>query len=130
MHIKDYFVQIGNTINFCKVIQSKVITFDSRSDYIGFIKGTIYFIDDSILHFREFVDVRDKVKRYKYSYHYQSEDKLIFRYDNAKDLLARQLPTFPHHKHVGKEVIISTAPEFSQILNEIVNRIELKMREN
>ncbi|MFH0775900.1 MAG: DUF6516 family protein [bacterium] len=125
MHIKNYFRKVEDLINSCKAVQSAVITFDERSRYIGFIKGAIYFIDGSVLHLREFADVREKIEVYKYSYHYQKEDKLIFRYDNAKDSSARQLSTFPEHKHIGNEVTASKEPELSQILDEITEWIEL-----
>jgi hypothetical protein len=61
---------------------------DKRSLHIGIIEGELFFTDESRLHFIEFVNVKETVKVYKYSYHYQDRNSdLIFRYDMA-----------PHHR--------------------------------
>lgn len=86
----------------------------------GFLRGQVYFLDGSILHFREFVAVEQKIERYKYAYHYQSPDgSLIFRYDRTPHF--PQLPNFPHHKHIGEEtnVIPADGPDLFAILEEI-----------
>jgi hypothetical protein len=48
------------------------------------------------------------------------EDRLIFRYDNSADITARDFATYPHHKHVGDIIEVSTAPSLSDVLAEII----------
>ncbi len=43
-------------------------------------------------------------------------NRLIFRYDNAPH--HRQVPTFPHHKHLPEEVVESSAPDIAAVLDE------------
>lgn len=57
---------------------------DARSNYIGFIQGSLEFIQGSKLFFREYVDLQESIEKLSYSFHYQDQDyNLIFRYDNA-----------------------------------------------
>jgi len=81
LYITDYFRRIDQVILSCPAIISKEILFDQRTKYIGFIRGTLVFIDGSELHFKEFIDAETSIK-YKYGYHYQKDDRFIFRYDN------------------------------------------------
>ncbi len=57
-----------------------------------------------------------------YSYQYMdTENNLIFRYDNTEHHRKLNLPTFPHHKHDGREdnVVSSDAPFLADVLKEI-----------
>ena len=90
--------------------------------------GELHFIDGSALHVREFVDVEDGVDRLTYVYQYMNANEtLVFRYDNTGHHKKLNLPTYPHHKHSGSEnsVIISSAPELAEILDEIASLIVL-----
>jgi len=117
--IEEYFQKIETDIANCPYIFESLILKDKRSLYIGIIEGDVYFIDKSVLHFIEFVNVKEKTERYKYSYHYQDEDgKVIFRYDMAPHHI--EIETFPHHKHLDSEKVIkSSAPSLTEIFNEI-----------
>ena len=84
--------------------------------------------DGSILHVREFVDVELKPELLAYAYQYMStEGKLIFRYDNTGHYKNLGLPTYPHHKHVGRDgnVIAATEPTLTTILQETEDMMEL-----
>ena len=70
MLIDEYFIKIEKDIISCPFIHSYSIIKDKRSINIGLIDGVIKFIDDSILCFMEFVDVGEKIEKYKYSYNY------------------------------------------------------------
>jgi len=62
------------------------------------------------------------IDRKMYSYQYMnSQNDLIFRYDNTEHHRKLNLPTFPHHKHDGSEdnVIKSDAPFLAEVLNEV-----------
>jgi len=122
--IEDYFRQVATLITNAGIIHSSSITYDKRSTYVGFIRGDIYFLDGSLLHLREFVNVQHGIERYMYAYHYQRPDgTLVFRYDNTPHFPA--LPTFPHHKHEGSEsnVVSASPPDLQAILTEIQDLI-------
>jgi hypothetical protein len=118
--IEDYFRQVDALITGTSIVHSFSMTYDKRSTYIGFIRGSVYFLDGSVLHLREFVNVQHGVERYMYAYHYQRpDDTFVFRYDNTPHFPA--LPTFPHHKHAGREsnVVSATPPDLQAVLAEI-----------
>ena len=55
MLIEEYFNKIENDIASCPFIHNCNLIKDKRSTHIGFIEGVIKFVDNSILHFMEFV---------------------------------------------------------------------------
>lgn len=124
MLIEEYFQKIEADIASCPYVLESRIVKDKRSLYIGIIEGKIYFIDETVLYFIEFVNVKERTEVYKYSYHYQDGDgKLIFRYDMAPH--HREIETFPHHKHVSsKEAIEASAPTLAKVLDEIGDLVE------
>ena len=82
----------------------------------------ITFIDNSILEWREFIDVELIEDRLMYVYHYMnSSNEIIFRYDNTGHNKKLGLPTFPHHKHNGSEknVIPAKVMDLDMIFQEI-----------
>jgi len=118
--IEDYFRQVDTLIANASIVHSSSITYDKRSSYIGFIRGDIYFVDGSLLHLREFVNVQHEVDRYVYVYHFQRPDgTMVFRYDNTPHY--SDLASFPHHKHDGIETNVLSAPppNLQMILAEI-----------
>jgi len=119
--IDVYFQTIHDTIEASRAVHSSSVTYDKRTSYVGFIKGTILLLDGSTLHFREFVDVETAIERYTYAYQYQRGDDLVFRYDNTEHHRKLKLPTFPHHKHDGSEtsVIAARAPALAAVLEEV-----------
>ena len=128
MLIEEYFQDIEKCVADCPYITESQILKDKRSLYIGIIEGKIYFTDESILHFIEFVNVKEQTEKYKYSYHYQSKDgKLIFRYDIAPH--HKEIKTYPHHKHLGiAKVIKASEPCLAGVLGEIEEQIKLAIR--
>jgi hypothetical protein len=124
--IEDYFRQVATLIATASIIHSSSITYDKRSASIGFIRGNIYFLDGSLLHLREFVNVEHGIERYMYAYHYQRPDgTLVFRYDNTPHFPT--LPTFPHHKHETSEanVVAASLPDLWTILIEIQRLVQI-----
>ena len=55
--IEDYFRWIETLVANASTVRFFNITYDKRSTYIGFIRGSIYFLDGSPLHLREFVSM-------------------------------------------------------------------------
>jgi hypothetical protein len=120
MRIEEYFQQIDATLVLFPQVVLKTMRYDQRSETKGFIRGVLLFDDGSELHVREFVDVSAGIERFKYAYHYMRSERLIFRYDNAADITARDFATYPHHKHVGEVIEASLAPTLREVLEEIV----------
>ena len=124
MLISEYFQKIESQIADCIYIIETSLVKDKRSLHIGIIEGELFFIDESRLHFIEFVNVKEIIEVYKYSYHYQDRNSdLIFRYDMAPH--HREIKTFPHHKHIhSNNVTEASAPAFAKVLDEISDLIE------
>jgi hypothetical protein len=114
--IEDYFQSVETLLAAARIIHSSSVTYDKRSTSLGFLRGTLYFLDGSQLHLREFVNVEHGVERYMYAYHYQrANGALVFRYDNTPHFPT--LPTFPHHKHEMSDAnVMATSPPDLQAL--------------
>ena len=85
-------------------------------------------MDNTVLEWREYVEVETEVDRLMYVYQYMdSSMKLIFRYDNTGHHKKSGLATYPHHKHLGRDddVVASDAMDLSDVLQEIEIIVEL-----
>ena len=128
MRIEAYFQQVRGTLDACLLVQSSNVACDKRSTHEGFIRGEVYFVDGSLLHLREFVDVETTLDRLTYVYQYMdSTQQLVFRYDNTGHHRKLNLPTYPHHTHEGSEdnVVASPAPNLDAVLKEIEALVHL-----
>ena len=122
--IDVYFQHLLKIIEKSPVTCTQNITLDKRSSSTGFVRGEIYCIDDSELHFRELIETKNTPVRVMYAYHYQGENKkLIFRFDNAEHF--PNLPNFPHHKHLPNQVVAieGEPPVLEEVLNQIADII-------
>lgn len=120
MYISDYFRRINQVVSDCPAIISKELLFDQRTKYIGFVKGTLVLRDGSELHFKEFMDTEAGITKYKFGYHYQKADSMIFRYDNHPHPTRKDIPSC--HKHVSTEenIIPVSIPDLEDILKEVI----------
>jgi len=120
MFIVEYFHRIEEILSAYPPIVSREVSFEERTHHIGLMKGSLTFHDGSELHFKEFVDVGDTVIKYKYAYHYQRGDNLVFRYDNHPITL-RNIPE--HHKHhlSEQDIHACAVPDLESVLNEILS---------
>ena len=123
MLLTEYFARLVKVVEEyykTNLIIDSDLHIDCRTEKIGIIKGTITFIDNSNLFFTEYLDVRYKVEKLSYSFHYQQKDgKLLFRYDNADH---KPRLSFTSHKHLSSgEIIQSSIPEISDIFEEIMD---------
>lgn len=103
--------------------EAQIIEFqvDAHSITKGYIRGALLFNNGSECHFREFIDTTQVEPRLMYAYHYQDANKaLIFRYDNAAH---RPALSQPEHKHTPDGVVLSIAPPFEELLNEIADSL-------
>jgi hypothetical protein len=120
--LKDYLSDLTEIINEYSrtgLIASSEITSDFRNQKIGLVKGEIIFLDESALFFKEYLDLRYRIDKKSYSFHYQDLNaKLLFRYDNA---LHKPALKFNEHKHIGDRIIFADIPNIADILEEIAN---------
>ncbi|ASJ09295.1 hypothetical protein A3L11_08660 [Thermococcus siculi] len=103
-----------------EIIESyEILDYKEGRDFY-FLKIRAKLIDGSVLHIREFVSDEE----YNYSFQWQRNGELIIRWDNAPH--HRDLPTFPHHKHVGsdKNVLPSSEITLEEVLKAISSRIQ------
>ena len=118
--IDDYFRNLLERVSDSGVVRSSDLNFDKRSTMLGLVRGQIYFIDGSLLHIRELIDLRRTPARVMYVYHFQDPaGALIFRYDNTAH--HPELPDFPHHKHNPTDVVSvsSDPPDLVAVLVEV-----------
>lgn len=100
-------------------ILTSELNIDARSEKIGLIKGSVIFINGSKLIFTEYLDLRYKIEKLTYSFHYQDKNgNLIFRYDNAVHSPALN---FKNHKHTRSDILQSKIPELKDVLEEIIS---------
>jgi hypothetical protein len=117
--IAGYFRYASEILAISRVIKSQDIHTEKRTTTEGFLRGDVLYKDGSHLHFRELVTTDPSVQLISYTYHYMSADgTLIFRYDDSDHF--PNLPTAPHHKHIGQyDVIASSVPDLKSVLEEI-----------
>jgi hypothetical protein len=118
--IEAYLQDLLDMVATAPDVATSDIALDKRGPQAGLIRGDIYFLDGSLLHFRELIDLESSPSRLMYSYHYQRTDtSLVFRYDDTSH--HPEIATFPHHKHEQSEQNVSAAeqPTLATILDEI-----------
>ncbi|MCL4476283.1 MAG: DUF6516 family protein [Nitrospirae bacterium] len=75
--------------------------------------------DGSLLYIKDYLFIDG---RRKYSYHWQdTQGRLITRWDNSSH--HRELPTFPHHKHLPEGVVASKERTLKEVLTIIRDTI-------
>ena len=101
-----------------KIVKNYEVMDFKDGENFYFLKIKAVFIDNSILHIKEF----NSTERYIYSFHWQDEKgNLIIRWDNAPH--HKHLKTFPHHKHIKNKVEESDVVDLSDVLNYIEKNI-------
>jgi hypothetical protein len=76
------------------------------------------FQNGFLLEINEAVIIEEgQIKHLGYRYHFQDKlNNVVFRYDNTPHF--PKFKTFPHHKHLQKEVVDSEKPLISAIIDE------------
>ncbi len=127
MNINAYLAKLESLIQDCIVVASYSLKIDRKSEELAFISGKLDFRDGSVLDFKEFMEERATgLVKLKYGYNYRSGGEVLFRYDNAPDPRAKQLATFPHHKHLVDGTIVESR---EMQLHEVLIEIEKMMVE-
>jgi len=124
MSLKDYVATLQALIAATPFVTATSFSYEERPPSAGSIKGNILFADGSQLDFREFLFFQPTVQVTKYAYNYRKGGLLVFRYDNANDPAARNLSSFPAHKHFGSDILPAEKPSFDMVLKEIVSQLK------
>jgi hypothetical protein len=86
-----------------------------------FLKVRAILHNNTLLYIRQYVSDEE----YSYSYHWQNENGLlIIRWDNAPH--HKQIQTYPHHKHLGEEILASDEITLEYVLEYIETFLEKK----
>lgn len=119
--IDAYFDQLEQVIHSFPNIQASVLKKKRYNAKKGFVSGALIFDSGNRLEFIEVKDV-DQSSKSKYRYQYMDQQNAcIFRYDSVPH--HRDIATFPHHKHIGEEIIVeSSEPDLFDVLLEIAQR--------
>ncbi len=123
MKFREYYSQIEEVIKECPIVTHFSIDFDEIDSNVGYLKGRLELIDGSVLHFIEFVEIKnDAVIHIKYKYQWQLEnDSLIARWDNVPH--HKEISTFPHHMHDDKGVSACRNMDLKAIIDIIMDKI-------
>ena len=120
--LHNYLARIEATIYSRQDITVRDLRIEPVSAIAAYVEDRLIFYDGSFLEIEEVLWLSDRrIEKVRYSYHYQKGDCLIFRYDNAPH--HPELPTFPHHKHVGDRVEPCQEPDLHDVLREIDARL-------
>ncbi|KAF5419558.1 MAG: hypothetical protein C5S44_10650 [Candidatus Methanocomedens sp.] len=114
--IADYFKSIENLLSKSKLIADKTIDFKEFSRDEGMVTGRLLFFGGFTLNFMEYILIEQQRPKYRFNLS-DSKGKLIFRYDNAPH--HKEIPTFPHHKHLGTQVKPSEEVGLEEVISEI-----------
>ncbi len=84
------------------------------------MKGSVTFADNSNLVFTEYLDLRYKIEKLNYSFHYQKQDaSLIFSYDNARH--KPEIDASGHKHLLDGKVSAAEPPLLEDIFTEIMD---------
>ncbi len=116
MVIADYFKSIELQLSNSKLIADKTIDFKEFSSSEGMVTGRLLFLGGYSLNFMEYILIGKQRPKYRFNLS-DSKGKLIFRYDNAPHHI--EISTYPHHKHIGKQVKSSEQIGLAEVISEI-----------
>jgi hypothetical protein len=125
MSLKDYLNALQALVEATPFVTVTSLSYEERPPSAGLIKGSILFADGSQLDVKEFLITQPALHVIKYGYHYRMGTQLTFRYDNATDPAARNLSTFPSHKHIPSGLLAAEKPALEQVLREIVSQLKV-----
>ena len=125
MPLNAYVAALQALVASTHFVTATSVSYEERPPSAGLIKGNLLFADGSQLDLKEFLITQPTLSVIKYGYHYRMGTRLIFRYDNANDPAARNLPTFPSHKHVPAGLVATESSSLEQVLQEIVSQLKV-----
>lgn len=119
MSLYHYLVRLDATLRSrqdIKLTSLKITVLTSGATF----KANLHFYNNSSLVIFEELQVTglQTVERERYKFHYQAEhETLVFRYDNSPHY--PHVSTYPHHKHIGNQVVAANPPDLNEVLTEI-----------
>lgn len=118
-YLSDLFNVIDEYSRTGLIIDSE-LSADYRTEKTGIVKGAVTFTNNSILVFTEYLDLKYKIEKLNYSFHYQKQNgSLIFRYDNARH---KPLIDAYGHKHLSDgKVVAAEPPSLKDVFTEIMD---------
>lgn len=130
MPLKEYVGHILSSISANPYVESQTISCQERPPDAAYLSGLVAFIDGSQLHIKEFILFGTAGARIaKYGYNYLDKDgSLVFRYDNALDPMARDLSSYPEHRHTKEGLSSAKRPLFEEVLEEISLQVRERIR--
>jgi len=116
----EYLARLHSLIQSEPYVSSHRLESDIRGESFLYLHGRIDFLNETTLDIKEFLEFQSAVpEKYMYGYNYRRGGTVIFRYDNAPDPLAKNLSTYPDHKHQGDECLSSSVMNLQAVLDEI-----------
>jgi hypothetical protein len=116
--LENFLADLKASLTVSPIVKDIEILDEFITSVSGFLDCRVLIIDGSELYVSEYFTVlENRIKRDKYSYHLQKNDKLIIRWDNAPH--HRELSTFPFHIHKKNGVQESKEMTVDDILEEI-----------
>lgn len=117
--LSDYLKQIEKAIIQCQNIYVECYEEEILSPKRANLKIRLRFNQTHLLEINEAIMINENQLEFlDYRYHFQDKQNcLIFRYDSTPHFA--NLSTFPHHKHLGDNVISSQKPKITQVLKEV-----------
>ena len=125
MPLKAYVSSLQTLVAATPFVAATSFSYEERPPSAGLMKGNVLFVDGSQLDIKEFLLTQPAVLIIKYGYHFHRGPNLIFRYDNANDPAARDLATFPSHKHTPGGLFAAEKPSLEQVLQEVVSQLKV-----
>ena len=117
--IEDYFTHVRQLMQRVPDASAERYEEQTLSVHRGNLRIRLRFADQALLEISEaIVFVAGELRWLSYRYHYQDASAgLVFRYDNAPH--HPEVPSHPHHKHTGDDVLVSSRPSIAQVLHEV-----------
>jgi Family of unknown function (DUF6516) len=115
--LERYFAEIEEAVTqlpaYAESYVEEILTAERAN-----LRIRLRFQSGSLLEINEAIIVENgALKTLGYRYHFQrSGSELVFRYDNTPHF--PDLPSFPHHKHLGDAVVASSKPDLLDVLQE------------
>ena len=127
MNPGEYLAHLHHVIQAEPYVSAYRLESDIRGESFLYLHGQINFLNRTTLDLKEFLEFQAMVpEKYMYAYNYRRGDAVISRYDNAPDPQARNLPTYPAHKHQNDELFPSLVMDLQTVLDEIRLQISEK----
>ena len=120
--LESYLADVKASLTASFIVRDIEVLDEFITSVSGYLECKLLMIDNLVLYISEYFTIfGDEIKRDKYSYHHQKNNKLLVRWDNAPH--HRELSTFPFHVHRKDDVFESEEMTVEDILKELTTDI-------